>query len=159
MGTFLKVIGALTVLGWIVMGAGCTMLSHAISQGAGSQGAGSQGGGSQGVGRVAYGPANDRSAIVRAMQAGEIDTASLPSDIAGSNEVTLTLRDGTRRTLGSAPEDRIVRAMLAARADGELDSPYRSSGSYSSRGGSAADPHFKPGEPMVNPSPGSSYDD
>ena len=147
MGTILKVIGGLTIFGWIVMAVGCSMLTHAIGS-AGSSGA--------------MRAASDRGAIVRAMQDGEIDAASLPSDLASGSDVTITLRDGTRRTLRNAPEDRLVRAMLAAKAEREsgsftgTSSPYSS---YSSRGGTAEHPHFKPGEPMVNPNPGSSYDE
>ena len=62
--------------------------------------------------------------------------------------------DFTRATRGERNDsDRIIREVLAERERAEQR------GGYSSEDRPyVPPPHFKPGEPMVNPNPGSSYD-
>lgn len=147
MGTVLKVIGGLTVLGWIIMGVSCTMLSHAIGKAGGP---------------MTVQSASARTEVVRAMQDGQLDSDGMPSASAlrSDDPVTIRLRDGSTRILGASAGERLIRDLLAQRIEAAKDpfssgSPYGGgrygSGSYSSRGGTPAEPHFKPGEPMVDP--------
>ena len=156
MGTVLKVIGGLTILGWIVMGVGCTMLSHAISKAGGP---------------MTEQSARARTEVVRAMQDGQLDSDGMPSasELRSNDPVTIRLRDGSTRILGASAGERVIRDLLAQRIEAAKDpfssgSPYAGgpygSSSYSSRGGTSAQPHFKPGEPMIDPNRGTgSYDE
>ena len=105
------------------------------------------------------GPSAD---VVRALQDGQIDTAQLPADVDIGPTATIPLRDGTSRTLGDSSQDRILRTMLAAKAEAmrrRSDSPYGDASSYTYHS-EPNRPHFKPGEPMIDPNPSSSrYDD
>jgi hypothetical protein len=144
MGTFLKIVGVFALIWFGLAAVGCAIIMKAVSGPAG-----------QGFSAAVH-HANDRDAVVSALQDGRIDVERLPADMETAPEVTLTLRDGSTRVLGTSSADRLVRAMLAAKIRAESSRSGFGATPYYER---ANQPHFKPGEPMVNPNPGSHYDD
>ena len=147
MGTALKVMGVLFIGFWLMVGVGCTMMVRAVSHASASGG-------------TSYSTARDRNDVIEGLQDGRVDLANMPDDVRSGASVRIPFRDGTSRVLGNNLADRIVREALADR----MASRGRGSSSYDTNSApyyspSANQPHFKPGEPMVNPNPGSSYDD
>lgn len=141
MGTFLKVVGVLALIWFGLAAAGCAMIWHAAS-----------GGGSSSIFGSAFHETRERSDVMDALRDGDVDIARLPSDLESASEVTVTLRDGSTHVLKNTPADRIVRATLAAKAQSATrQANYEAASSYSN---ADSRPHFKPGEPMMDPNPG-----
>jgi hypothetical protein len=136
-GTVLKILGLMFIGFWLMVGVGCTMLVRAVEHNRGS----------------GYSLARDRNDVIEAVQDGRVDFANMPSasEVRSGDSVRIPLRDGTSRMLGNTLADRIVREALAdrmSRPSSSYDPNFGREDAYANR------PHFKPGEPMVNPNPG-----
>ena len=141
MGTFLKIMGVVAIIWFGLAAVGCAMMMNVISGVSSSS---------------AFHDAKNRSEVTSALQSGDVDLDRLPSDLESASSVTVHLRDGSVHVLRNSSADRAVRAMLAIKVQAASREANYGSRSYSDY---ASQPHFKPGEPMVNPNPGGGYDD